>query len=97
MILVDMHLLEIEEIAQTPFVSSINPIMIPSENLSDIPNVFKNGDIASDNPSKILLLFRIDIITEKRTINPPIRKIVLIALFIEFDKTSPRLDIETVE
>ena len=88
-ILVDMHLFGIEAIEQIPFVSSSIPVIVPSEKLFDMPNTFKNGDKVFPNISKILLLFKIDIITEKRTINPPIKKIEFIAEIILVDSISP--------
>ena len=95
-IFVDMHLLGIEAIEQIPFVSSNIPVITPSEKLFDMPNTFNNGDKVFPNISKILLLFKIDIITEKRTINPPIRNIVFIAFIIEEANISPKFEIDTV-
>lgn len=57
----------------------------------------KTGDSKPAVKSMILLLFKMEIITENNTINPPIKKIVLIALIIEADKTSPKFDIDTFE
>ena len=43
---------------------------------------------------KILLLSKIDIITENKTIKPPIKRTELIEFIIEADKISPKFAIE---
>lgn len=64
---------------ETPFVSSIIPVINPLEKLLGMPKIARKGLIVFDNINKSLLFCKMDIITENKTIKPPIRTIVLIA------------------
>ena len=87
---VEISLLGITDIMETPFVSSNIPVKIPFEQLSGIPKKLVIGEIKPEAKFNILLAFKIDIITENRTIKPPIKKIVLTALIIDEAKISPK-------
>ena len=94
---IDIFLLTIDAIEQTPFVSSISPVKIPFTYLEERPKIFKIGERKLVTKSNEPLLFKIEITTEKSTTNPPIRNIVLIAFIIEVAKTSPKLDKHILE
>lgn len=65
------------EIKETPFVSSIIPEKNPFTKLEGIFKVLRNGDKNISKISKILVLFKIEIITLKSITNPPIITMVL--------------------
>ena len=92
-----MLLLAINAIEQTPFVSSIRPIIIPFMYLEERPKAFRIGERKLAINSKQPLLFKIEITTEKSTTNPPIRNTVLIEFIIELAKTSPKFDKDILE
>ena len=75
-----------------PFVSSKIPEIKPKQNSFGICKTLKIGSIISESKNKTLLFFKIEIITEKSTINPPINKIVLIELVILFPIIPPKFD-----
>lgn len=91
----ESEVLGIRAILQTPFVNSTIPVIIPSEKVVGIFNRFRIGDMISVAILKKPLFLRMDIITEKRTIKPPIKNIVFIEFIIELDRTSPKLEIDT--
>ena len=91
-ILVEMFLLAISAISQTPFVSSISPVIIPFRYLLEILKTLDSGEIRLTNKFNIPLLFNIEITTEKSTTNPPIRNIVLIEFIMELARISPKFD-----
>ena len=63
-----MLLFAINAIEQTPFVSSIRPIIIPFMYLEERPKAFRIGERKLAINSKQPLLFKIEITTEKSTI-----------------------------
>ena len=91
-ILIEIFLKRIEEIAKIPFVIST----IPKIKLSAISVGICKKLRAGCSKKIKLLCFNIETITEKTTINPPIVKIVEIELVILFPITSPRLDKPTL-
>lgn len=70
------------EIIDTPFVSSTIPEKSPFTKLKGIFNLFNIGEKTIPSMSKTLVLFKIEIITLKRTTNPPIIMTVAIELII---------------
>ena len=60
-IFIDIFLLTIEAIEQTPFVSSISPVKIPFTYLEERPKIFKIGERKLATKSKEPLLFKIEI------------------------------------
>jgi len=62
-------------------------------------SIWKNcstGDMICVQTPMMLLAFKIEIILEKMTINPPIIRIVDVLLAIEVANTSPKFDKDTV-
>ena len=80
------------EINDIPFVISKKPVRIGATKVVGIFKRLKQGDIIIVSIFKNLLALNIDIITEKSTTKPPIIIIVKIALYIEFDNISPKLE-----
>lgn len=91
-ILIEIDLLAILDIIETPFVSSIIPEVIEFAKEISILSNFKIGHIAYDKISKILLLFKIEMIIEKITTNPPIIIIVLLDSNIASERIEPKLE-----
>ena len=89
-ILLKIDWLEIKAILDTPCVSSIIPAIIPFEKDNGIFKKLRIGASIFEDKLSILLLSNIEIITENKTINPPIKRTVFIAFIIDLDKTSPK-------
>ena len=77
------------EVKFNPFVISITPVIKHFEIFLGIPNAYKVVLIISNIPE----VSRIDKITEKNTIKPPIERREKIDFFIAFPKISPKSDI----
>ena len=90
-IFIESFLQAILEIEAIPFVISINPLMRGIQKEVSILINSKTGVINIEVLFRIPLDFKIEIILENNTINPPIRKIVEVALVILSAITSPRL------
>ena len=80
--------------ALIPFVISKNPVNSGSIKDGEICIKLKNGVAMISIICVIPLDFKIEIIEEKITTNPPITKIDFILLIILSDKTSPKLEKE---
>lgn len=91
-ILVEIDLFAIPAIIETPFVSSIIPEIIEFAKEISILSNFKIGHIAYEKISKILLLFKIEMIMEKITTNPPIIIIVLLESNIASERIEPKFE-----
>lgn len=91
-ILIDSFLKAIFEIIFIPLVISNNPVKIPDIKLVSILKKLHNGVNNSSNISSKWLDFKIDIMLENITTNPPIIRIVEILLVILSDKISPKLE-----
>ena len=83
------------EIVFIPLVISRNPLRRGAIKDVLIFSKLNKGESNKLTPFKIPLDFRIEIILEKITTNPPIRKIVETLLVILLAKTSPKLLKET--
>ena len=77
-----------------PFVNSKMPEMKPVENFSGICKKLNIGLNKFVRTFKSWLFCRIEIITENKTTNPPINKIVLIEFVILFPIIPPKFDRE---
>ena len=91
-ILVERAFICMLAIEAIPLVISNNPVNIGAINLGDICIRSNKGVISLIKIVKKLLSFKMEIITEKRTINPPITRIVEILFVILLLNTSPKLD-----
>ena len=80
------------EIVLIPFVISKNPVNSGSIKEGEICIKLKNGVAMISIICVIPLDFKIEIIEEKITTNPPITKIDFILLMILSDRISPKLD-----
>lgn len=96
-ILIEIFLQAILEIIWIPFVISNKPVRNPCTKVVSILKKLNTGEIAKLVIEIIPLAFKIDIILEKITINPPIRKIVEILLVILWAIISPKLEKVTKE
>ena len=83
-----------EHTKETPFVSSKRPVKIALIKAESTPKTLNKGEKARDIILTILLVFNIEIITENRTTNPPINKIVLMEFVMLFPITPPKFDRE---
>ena len=83
-----------DEIKWRPLVISKSPVSNPEIKSVFIFRKLKNGDISLEQRLKRPLDLNIEIIVEKRTTKPPIKKIVLIAFIMLSDKISPKLENE---
>ena len=92
MILIDSFFSGILQITLKPLVSSIIPETNPNINVFGICNKSNKGSIKLHNTLNKLLVCRIEIITENRTTNPPINKIVLIEFVMLFPIIAPKFD-----
>ena len=93
-ILIESFLQAILEIVLIPFVISKNPVNSGSIKEGEICIKLKNGVAMISIMCVIPLDFKIEIIEEKMTTNPPITKIDFILLTILSDKISPKLEKE---
>ena len=93
-ILIESFLQAILEILLIPFVISKNPVNNGSIKEGEICIELNNGVAIISIIRVIPLDFRIEIIEEKITTNPPITKIDFILLTILSDKISPKLEKE---
>ena len=93
-ILIESFLQAILEILLIPFVISKKPVNRGSIKEGEICIKLKNGVAMISIICVIPLDFKIDIIEEKMTTNPPIIKIDFILLTILSDKISPKLENE---
>ena len=94
-IFIEIFLHEILEIRFIPFVISKNPL---SKGLTKDVSILKNvniGDKIIETFARMPLDFKIEIMLEKITTNPPIRSMVEIEVVILSAKTSPKLEKET--
>ena len=91
-ILIESFLEAILEIVLIPFVISKNPVRMPWTKLESTWNNWKIGEIKTVKLFKIPLAFKMEIILEKITTNPPIKRIVEILFVILSAKTSPKLE-----
>lgn len=91
-ILKEIFLIGIELICWSPLVISKNPFIIPWAKSGVILKILKIG--LSNVCTKLIRydLLKIDIITEKNTMKPPILRIVKIEFLIEEDNISPILE-----
>lgn len=80
----------------TPFVSSIIPEKMLSQNSGDNPKMLNKGENALLKMSKKCVLSSIELITENKTTNPPIITIVFMEFFILIPNTSPKLSMFTI-
>ena len=93
-ILIEIFLQAILEILLIPFVISKNPVNIGSIKEGEICIKLKNGVAVISIICVIPLDFKIEMMEEKMTTNPPITKIDFILLTILSDKISPKLEKE---
>ena len=91
-ILIESFLQVILEMLLIPFVISKNPVNRGSIKEGEICIKLKNGVAMISIICVIPLDFKIEIIEEKMTTNPPISKIDFMLLIILSDKISPKLD-----
>ena len=91
-IFTEIALLDIAETNETPLVSSKSPDKIPLIYMEESPKIFPIGSKIRLHISNTLLVFKIEIITEKITTNPPIITIVFTDSKIELARTSPKLE-----
>lgn len=91
-IFIDMALIGIWEIIETPFVSSTIPESNPIAKEDGIWTRESMGAMIADRIFKIPVLLSIDIITLKSTTNPPIITTVLIDDIMLFWKILPKLE-----
>jgi len=89
-ILIDIFLIGIFAIIDTPFVSSIIPDKTPVVKLLGMLKRLNIGSSISDNTIRIPVFLRIDIITLKSITNPPIITIVETEDMILFCKILPK-------
>lgn len=80
----------------TPFVSSIIPEKMLSQNSEDNPKMLNKGENVVLKISKKWVLSSIEFITENKTTNPPIITIVFIEFFMLIPRTSPKLSMFTI-
>lgn len=93
-ILWDINLLFTFAANLTPFVNSIIPVIKPFANLGSILIHLKMVSTKLHKTLKMWLFFKIERITEKSTIKPPISKVVEIAELMLFPRISPRFEKE---
>ena len=93
-ILIESFLQAILEMLLIPFVISKNPVNSGSIKEGEICVKLKNGVAMISIICVIPLDFKIEIMEEKMTTNPPITKIDFILLTILSDKISPKLENE---
>ena len=93
-ILIESFLQAILEMVLIPFVISKNPVNSGSIKEGEICIKLKNGVAMISIICVIPLDFKIEMIEEKMTTNPPITKIDFILLTILSDKISPKLEKE---
>lgn len=96
MIFTEMFLFEIAHTLLTPFVSSIIPEKMLSQNSGDSPKMLNKGENTVLKISKKWVLSSIELITENKTTNPPIITIVFMEFFILIPNTSPKFSIFTI-
>lgn len=89
-IFTEMLFVAIDVISEIPFVSSIIPDIIGLANEKPRLSNFKIGYNMYDTISNILLLFKIDIITENITTKPPIIIIVLLDSKMASERIEPK-------
>lgn len=89
-IFIEIFFVAIDVISDTPFVSSIIPDIIGLAKERGILSNFKMGYKMYDITSNILLLFNIDITTEKITTKPPIIIIVVLDSKIALERIAPK-------
>ena len=93
--LIESFLQGIPEIAFIPFVISKKPLISGEIKLVSMFKTLNKGDKQVEMICNKPLAFKIEIIHEKITTKPPIRRIVVILLIMLFDKISPRFEKET--
>ena len=81
-----------EETREIPLVISKMPVINGTINSYGTESKLNNGDTRFEIVIIIWLAFKIEIITEKRTINPPIIIIVFVAEEILSDMISPKCE-----
>lgn len=91
-ILIEMAFIFMLAIDAIPFVISNNPVNKGAMNLGDICIRLNKGVKTLTTITKKLLAFKIEIITEKSTTNPPITRIVEILFVMLLLNTSPKSD-----
>lgn len=96
MMFMEMFLFGIAHTLLTPFVSSIIPEKMLSQNSGDNPKMLNKGENAVLKISKKCVLSSIELITENKTTNPPIITIVFMEFFMLIPRTSPKLSIFTI-
>ena len=94
-IFIEIDLMGMDEIRDIPFVISNIPVINGAMKLEGICKISKIGTKILEITYNIELDCRIETITEKITINPPIIRIVDVAFVILELKVSPRLESES--
>ena len=89
-IVVEIFFVAVAVTSDIPFVSSIIPETTGFTKLKSIFNNLKIKDKKTEKASNILLVFKIDIITEKITTNPPIIIKVLLDSRIDSERIVPK-------
>lgn len=91
-IFIEMFLQATLQTSDIPFVSSIIPEIIELAKEISTLKILRIGCNRSESACNILLLFKIEIITENITTNPPIIIIVLLESIIAFESISPKFE-----
>ncbi|MCI9064017.1 MAG: hypothetical protein HFJ17_05395 [Clostridia bacterium] len=89
---IEICLMCMDDIKEIPLVISKLPISKGDANAVGISKTEKAGDTICEHMVITLLTLKIEIITENRTTNPPIIKIVEVALVILSANTLPKLE-----